>query len=158
MTETKARPLAKHPPPSGCVLIPNVQIAVTIPGTPPALVGLNGRAHWAVKARETKRLRQDAYLATLAVVNDARTDEPFPPDARLAVSVIIGWEPGRKRVDEVDNLPSLLKATLDGFADALGRSDARFTPAGIDQVRDSEGLGWVRIQAEVIQSAAEDAR
>ncbi len=148
MTATKARPLAKHPPPSGSILVPGVLCNVTIPMEPAPETSPNYSGHWAVKARARAALHEAAYFATREVVWLAYSEQPFPKDARLAVKIIIGWGKGRKRMDE-DNAIACCKAAIDGFSKAIGVDDRHFTIAGVDQVRDSEGLGWVRIVGEV---------
>lgn len=156
-TLPRLRPLVKVPEPDAgtSVLIPGLSICVLIPGTPPADVGPNSRTNWRAKARHVAKVRDDACTATQAVVLDARLERdevPFPPDAWLGLTFTIAWEKGRKRVDD-DNLYGFVKAVRDGFADALGRSDARMRTVKVDQVRDAGGVGWVQIRAEVIDGA-----
>jgi hypothetical protein len=82
----------------------------------------NSRPHWAVKRREVKRAREDAFFA--AVAAGARRAE-FGP-GRLQVW-IDGYAPDRRRRD-ADGLLSSLKPALDGIADAMGTDDRWFVP------------------------------
>jgi crossover junction endodeoxyribonuclease RusA len=78
----------------------------------------NGRAHWAIKAREAKKLRQEAAWATKAA-SLRIGDSPIPlhitchPKAK-------GPAPDR------DNIIAAAKAAVDGIADALGINDRHF--------------------------------
>lgn len=147
---TRPKALTKHPPPSANILIPGMQIAVTVPMQPAPETSPNYSGHWSDKARARAALHEAAYFSTWAVFNKAHATQAFLPDTKLMVSLIIGWGKGRKRMDE-DNALACCKGALDGFAKAIQVDDRHFTIAGIDQVRDSEGLGWVRISAEVQQ-------
>ena len=69
----------------------------------------NDRPHWALKARQTKALRSEAYLRAMG--------EHIPNlDGFCDVQLI--WIPkGRRRRDE-ENLNPTLKAVVDGLVDA----------------------------------------
>jgi crossover junction endodeoxyribonuclease RusA len=78
----------------------------------------NGRAHWAIKAREAKKLRQEAAWATRAA-SLRIGDSPIP----LHITVHpkrTGPAPDR------DNIIAAAKHALDGIADALGINDRHF--------------------------------
>jgi crossover junction endodeoxyribonuclease RusA len=78
----------------------------------------NGRSHWAVKAREAKKLRQEAAWATKAA-SLRIGDSPIP----LHITVHpkrTGPAPDR------DNIIAAAKHALDGIADALGINDRHF--------------------------------
>lgn len=78
----------------------------------------NGRAHWAVKAREVKKHRQWAALAAKAV-RLRLGDSPIPV-AITCCPKRYGPAPDR------DGIVSAAKAYLDGIADALGINDRHF--------------------------------
>ena len=78
----------------------------------------NGRAHWAVKAREAKKLRADAAWATKAA-SIRIGDSPIP----LHITV----KPKRYGpVPDADNIIAAAKHAIDGIADALGINDRHF--------------------------------
>lgn len=148
---TRPKALPKHPPPSGSILVPGVLCNVTIPGTPHTCLRPNDTSHPRTKARHRKKQREDAYLATINVVNAARLGRDmaaFPAGKRLRINVTVGWENGRQRHDDT-GVRGALKGLEDGFAQAIGVDDVWFDWNAVTQVRDSEGRGWVRICAEV---------
>ena len=75
----------------------------------------NSRAHWAVKSRATKSYRGEAW-AVGKVAN-----LPFWPNAILEFT----FHPPHLKYD-VQNIPSSLKAAIDGIADAMGCDDRKF--------------------------------
>ena len=78
----------------------------------------NGRAHWAVKAREAKKLRTAAAWATKAA-NPSFGNGPF--------ALHITCFPKRTGpAPDADNIIAASKAALDGIADALGVNDRHF--------------------------------
>jgi hypothetical protein len=74
-------------------------------------VSLNGREHWAAKARRVKAERNVARLLTPATLKDS-----LPLMVRL---VRIAPRP----LDGHDNLAGSMKAVVDGIADKLGIKD-----------------------------------
>jgi Holliday junction resolvase RusA-like endonuclease len=82
-----------------------------VPCVPDADLSPNARVHWRVRARKVKALREFVYYAT-------RGDAPVVPfSGPVVLSVAIGWPKGRKRHDPT-NVPTLLKAVVDGLTDA----------------------------------------
>ena len=78
----------------------------------------NGRAHWATKAREAKKLRQEAAWATKAA-SIRIGDSPIP--------IHITVHPKAKGpAPDVDNCVAAIKSGIDGIADALGINDSHF--------------------------------
>lgn len=155
----KTKPLPRVVAPSSNVLIPGELCLVTIPMSPPAEVSPNYHGHRMARAKAVKAYREAARLATVSVVNQAvirSWERPFPFGTRLAVKVVIGWPRGHKRLDEVSNLPAVIKACEDGFADAIGVDDRHFTRPVIEQVRDQEGHGWTRIEAYAITEETDE--
>lgn len=93
--------------------------AITLPW-PPAALSSNARSHWAQKARATKTYRRQAELCTLAA-------KPTVP-AEGEIAMTIRFVPPNNRMDRA-NMPSMLKAGLDGVADGLKVNDRRFVPS-----------------------------
>jgi crossover junction endodeoxyribonuclease RusA len=79
---------------------------------------LNGHAkgHWRAKALATKRYREAcAWLAKEAAV-------PCDPQAILTFT----YYPPNYRRRDAQNMPGMLKAAVDGIADAMGCDDREF--------------------------------
>lgn len=121
-------------------------LIVTIPGTPDRCLSPNAKPHWGTKARAIADARQTACLA----VCGEDDGDPWPPPFRLDFE--IGWERGRKRMDD-QNVKSLLKATCDGIADALEVNDRHFIIGEVVQMRDPDGVGYVRVTITPRQEA-----
>lgn len=124
----------------------NEPLVITIPGTPDKCLSPNQvrRTHWGPRGRATKQARSDAYYATLAAVSSAGCPVPEPP---LVFHAVIAWEKGRRSLDPT-NADGILKATVDGIADALGINDRFITLATVQQERDEAGAGYVRVAIE----------
>lgn len=80
----------------------------------------NGRAHWGEKAREAKKHRAWAKLATMEVrATNIALNGPVPVTIRI--------HPKRYGpVPDADNIIAASKSMLDGIADALGLNDRDF--------------------------------
>lgn len=78
----------------------------------------NARVHWATRAVAVKKARRDACLIAMA----AKLGRD-----KTAVLVFTYHPPTRARRD-VQNMPHLLKAAIDGIADAMGCDDHAFRP------------------------------
>lgn len=89
----------------------------------------NGRAHWAVRAREVKRARRIAKLKALAALKCER-----PADGAV-VRYSIAWF-FKGAMPDADNCLASCKAYLDGVADALKVDDRVMECTGIKRVRD----------------------
>lgn len=83
----------------------------------------NKRAHWAVKARETKKHRHNAHWAMKVVLNEP----PFFPrrDGPVQLTWMVHPKTSGPAPDK-DNCVSALKAYQDGISDALGVNDRDF--------------------------------
>ena len=99
----------------------------------------NGRAHWASKARETKKHRDWAMLATL--------DAKVPKGAQIASIRIMCYPKRTGPLPDRDNVTAACKAMLDGIADALGVNDRDF-PAPIVEFGEREGRFAVVLQTD----------
>jgi crossover junction endodeoxyribonuclease RusA len=84
----------------------------------------NGRAHWAVKAREVKKHRQWAAIATKAA-RIRLGDSPIPVH-------IICHPKGRGPAPDRDGIVSAVKSYIDGIADALGINDRHFAAPTVE--------------------------
>ncbi len=90
------------------------RITIKLPWPDKALHS-NSRAHWAVKAKATKTARQNAHtMAKQAGVG-------CWPDA----TILAEYYPPTRRGDP-QNVPTALKAYIDGIADAMGCDDRKF--------------------------------
>ena len=116
----------------------------------------NGRhGHYLQKARITKRLRHEAYTATMSFVHDPAWrqrggwaalgwGDRFTP---VVMDVTVAWPKGRKAWDD-DNVKAALKPVLDGISDALwGGEDRHVTLGEVTQTRGSGGL-TITLRAE----------
>ena len=76
----------------------------------------HAKGHWRAKARATKAYRQEAAWAARAT--------KVQPDPRAVIHVEF-YPPDNRRRD-LHNMPSMVKAAIDGVADAMGCDDNRF--------------------------------
>ncbi len=84
----------------------------------------NGRAHWAEKAREVKKHRHWAALATKAA-SVRIGDSPIPV-------CIVCHPKARGPAPDRDGIVSAAKAYLDGIADSLGINDRHFAAPTVE--------------------------
>lgn len=89
-------------------------IQFTLPWPAKALHS-NSRAHWAAKHRATAQARQDAALVAKSAGVGCW------PEA----TIFIEYYPPTRRGDP-QNVPTSLKAYIDGISDAMGCDDRRF--------------------------------
>lgn len=94
-------------------------ITVTLP-YPPRSLHPNGRAHWAEKAKDTKRARTDAWGLTLSAIGGQRPSWE-------AVTIQWAFHPKTANRPDDDGLVAMCKAYRDGIADALKIDDKNFT-------------------------------
>lgn len=102
---------------------------------PSTKLSSNARGHWRPKAEATKTARLAArILARNAGVgswpNAVLMFAYFPPDDRRR---------------DVQNMPAMLKASIDGIADAMGCDDHKFRPRFPDHFGKKSKGGYVRI-------------
>lgn len=84
----------------------------------------NGRAHWAVKAREVKKHRRWAALATKAA-HIRIGDSPIPVH-------VVCHPKSRGPAPDRDAVVSACKAYIDGISDALGINDRHFAAPTVE--------------------------
>lgn len=94
---------------------------------PDKALSSNGRVHWAQKARATATARTEAHYEA-----KARGLRDPMPNAMLRFT----YYPPDRRKRDAHNLPTALKAHIDGIADAMGCEDSGFQcvfPGGFDE-------------------------
>ena len=85
---------------------------------PPSALNTHAKGHWRPKAKATKKYRHDAWAlaqeASVKAIPGAILEFTFcPPD---------------KRRRDIQNMPGMMKAGIDGIADAMGCDDSKFRP------------------------------
>lgn len=126
------------------------RIVVTVPMCPHPSLSPNSRPHWRTKAKHAKELRQAARFAAVSARNTCGGGVLV--GGEIHVRPVIAWSKGRRIMDG-DNALASLKACFDGFTDAFLWGDDRhcvFWP--VEQVRDPEGRGYVRVEITEGQS------
>lgn len=88
---------------------------VTLPW-PSKHLSRNARVHWAVRFRATKAAR------TLAFWEGRVAKLPPTPDAVMTFT----FHPPDNRRRDAHNMPDMMKAYIDGLADAMGVDDLNF--------------------------------
>lgn len=83
---------------------------------PPKELSPNVRTHWAVHYRAKKKYRKQCA--------DIAADYRLPPSERYSVDMVFYTK--TKRRPDKDNLVAMMKAGIDGIADALGVDDSCF--------------------------------
>jgi crossover junction endodeoxyribonuclease RusA len=97
-----------------------VELVIHLPLPTPALQP-NSRAHWIVKARETKQYRQRAMLEARSIL-----PHDWQPMEYATVQCVFTFAQRRRR--DGDNLLASMKAAYDGLRDAgVVVDDCRFT-------------------------------
>ena len=84
---------------------------------PSSALSSNARGHWRIKANANKVARSAAW----ALAREAKINKPMP-DAMLVFTI---YPPDNRRRD-IQNMPHMLKAYIDGIADAMGCDDHGF--------------------------------
>lgn len=99
----------------------------------------NARIHWTRHHRAKSRARSDAFI----LCREAKV--PYGHGAVLRFT----YHPPDRRRRDAQNLPGMLKAAIDGIADAIGCDDSAFTcifPGGFGEVRKG---GEIVVEIEV---------
>lgn len=96
----------------------------------------HAKGHWRIKATATKEARSSAFWrAKHAGVKKA-------PSAILRFT----FHPPDKRRRDIQNMPGMCKAMIDGIADAMGCDDHRFRPQFPDQFSTTTPGGSVVVE------------
>lgn len=85
---------------------------------PPAELSPNSRAHWSLKARKAKQIKQDCWALTKASGAKVEHDGKIP--------LRVTFRPPTKARHDMDNCLARAKHALDGVALGLGVDDVRF--------------------------------
>ena len=103
---------------------------------PDSRLASNARVHWRPKAAATKAARHEAWAI-------AKTRQlPTWPEARLTFTF---YPPDRRRRD-MQNMPGMMKAYIDGIADAMGCDDNKFRCVWPEAFGDVVQGGSVRVE------------
>ena len=122
------------------------RIVVVVPMCPHEYLNPNARPHPMAKARRVKELRTAAKYAAVSVRNTCGGGVLFR--GPVHVHPTIGWSKGRRTLDG-DNALASLKSVFDGFTDGyLWGDDRECIYHPVEQMRDPEGLGFVRVELE----------
>lgn len=108
---------------------------------PSADLNANRKGHWAKKARATKEARRAAWALAL------QEKLPKMPEAILEFSF---FPPDRRKRD-TQNLPGMMKAYIDGIADAMGCDDNGFLPRFPDHLSEPVKGGAVLVLVRGVQ-------
>lgn len=123
-------------------------LVIEIPGTYHTSLSGNQvrRGHWGTRSTAANDLKHAANYAALQAVGDPNDpylcfqQDPWP----LVISYVIGWEHGRRRVDE-DNCIAAMKHVRDRVASVLGIDDKEFVTGSLTQERDPNKVGFIRV-------------
>jgi len=114
---------------------------VEIPICIDARITPNSRAHWRTRAKIQREMKNATYAAMMAAGPHAGLrNGPLP----LTISYIIGLAPRRRVMDDLNAIASM-KYIEDGIAAYLGIDDRNFKFGTLEQVRDTQGHGFVRV-------------
>jgi crossover junction endodeoxyribonuclease RusA len=98
----------------------------------------NGRSHWAIKARETKKHRQWAALGARAC------NPPVVGNGPIQIKIICHPK-SRGPAPDRDSIISSVKAYLDGIADAMGVNDRNFDAPTVEISPNRTGRCVIRV-------------
>jgi len=117
-------------------------VTFDIPAQLDRRISPNGRAHWRTKHKLQQTLKETAYYA--AYNANLEMWQSMPP---LTLHYTIFHGKGRKRLDE-DNCIAALKPVQDAIAQVIGVDDRFFHIGTIEQHRDPDGAGFIRVRIE----------
>jgi crossover junction endodeoxyribonuclease RusA len=109
---------------------------IDLPWPPKELSCNGGHGHWRPRAEATRRYRADAFWAA----NEAGVGE-WPKCA-----LVFTYHPPDRRRRDVQNMPSMMKAAIDGIADAMGCDDRDFRPRFPDRFAEPVTGGLVVVE------------
>lgn len=102
---------------------------------PSSKLSSNYFGHWRPKATAAKKSRNDARILALQAKIGCWPN---------AVLMFVYFPPDNRRRD-VQNMPAMLKASIDGIADAMGCDDHGFRPRFPDHFGRTSKGGYVRV-------------
>lgn len=92
---------------------------------PSATLSPNSRTHWRTKAGATKSAKNTAWVLAKEAMFRAGI-KPGAMSGPIVVSMM--FHPAQNRQRDLDNCQAMMKAALDGIAEALGVNDSIFRP------------------------------
>jgi hypothetical protein len=119
------------------------ELTVVIPGKIDRRLSPNARVHWRTLAKVKKETKEIASLYARQAVQGID-----PTGAEHATySIELGLAKGEQHKDR-DNIPTMAKYQADCVAAELGVDDRGWSLGTVTQVRDPEGVGFLRITLE----------
>jgi len=109
---------------------------------PDKILWPNGRGHWAIKARETKKHREWAKIATLGVAAPGYRHD----GSTLAITIRI-FPKRYGPVPDRDGVVASCKAFLDGIADAIGANDNCFSAPLVEIAKERDGRFEIEVRS-----------
>ena len=98
----------------------------------------HAKGHWRPKAKATKAYRAEAGMAAIAQsINKLNTDTP---------RLVFAFHPPDKRRRDLQNMPAMMKAAIDGIADAMGCDDHGFRCVWPEAFSDTVKGGCVLVE------------
>ena len=95
---------------------------------PSATLSPNSRVHWRTKAGATKSAKNTAWVLAKEAMARAGVN-PGAMSGPIVVSLM--FHPKQNRQRDLDNCQAMMKAALDGIAQALGVNDSMFRPVSM---------------------------
>jgi crossover junction endodeoxyribonuclease RusA len=118
-------------------MLDGARTVITLPWPPKGLQP-HAKGHWWAKARATKAYREQAFwLAKAAGVT-------ADPNARL----VFAYHPPNRARRDCQNMPGMLKAAVDGIAQAMGCDDHGFRCAFPEVFADPVKGGAVVVEVQ----------
>jgi crossover junction endodeoxyribonuclease RusA len=103
----------------------------------------NARGHWSKKARKVSAARHEAW----ALANQQKVT--CIPDAVLEFSFSPPTD--KRKARDLQNMPEMMKAAIDGIADAMGCDDKLFTPVWPTKFEDPIPGGCVLVHIKPVK-------
>lgn len=127
---------------------------ICVPMAPGPELSANYHGHWRRQRRAARELREVAYLAARAALDDPSTGaHAFRGRVQpVELSAVIAWDDPRRLRTDPTNLPHLLKAVIDGISDGLWFGQDRHVRLG--RVEQERGAGEVRVVLRAVRAIA----
>lgn len=114
---------------------------------PDRALSQNSRSHWSKRAKATAAARREAWAVAMgAGLHRHRFERPI---------LRFTFHPPDRRKRDAHNMPAMLKATIDGIADAMQMDDALFLVVWPRSFADPAPDGRVTVQIEEAVPVAE---
>lgn len=128
------------------------RLTIVVPGTPDKRLTPNAarRTDWHVKAEVSRELRHRAMIAALGARHTVGGGPLFA--GPVALTERIRWGRGERRTD-VDAIPHMLKAAVDGLCDAqIVAGDGQIVRLIVEQDRAADGVGGIELTIEEVSA------